>query len=180
LSSCAITSKDAETQYSESEMPTSNEIKLKDEFEKDNLNNSSIEAFEDRAIEKVKEFFEYANVVQDSSIDRALRKSAQDQCHSLFYKDIGIIGLNNKKYSVDEFLDSLYQNRIYLPSISDLLVSKKYQKSSKEDFYSGEIKFTYEHNGENGKVVTILIKSNKIFGEDVKEVWEVYLKEAML
>ncbi len=177
---CAITSKEVESEYSQSEFPSESEAALIKDFEADLLDKESIDVFEKRAVEKVKEFFEYASIIQDTTINLDLRKKALEQCRHLFYEDIGTVGVNNKKYEIHEFLDNLLTNKIYLPSISDILISKRYHKSSKEDLYSGEVSLSYRQDDENGKVITILVKSNKVFGEEIREVWEVYLKEASL
>lgn len=159
------------------------------EFESDSLSAKSIQAFEQRAVQKLKDVSDYIGILSNSSLDLSFRKQARRMMlegfinpHTeVFFSTLPDNQLVN--FTITQFADSLLANRysnlkieVENPQITQPL------RFQKEQIYVGRIAFDLKITQGNQtltlqpmKATVYLLKREKSFGAYSTEVWEVFL-----
>lgn len=168
---------------------------LEKEFVSDSLKRDNITAFEERAVQKLKDYANYIEIISDKTYDYEFRLQAFDMAIKLFanqyiiIKD-SILTLNGgKKYDVKSFMLKILSsdNKKITISLSDIHFSEPLKYKSK-GIYEGKINFKEnvsfisknnisETKKQYNKTVRIVLtKINKDFGANKKSsVWDVAL-----
>lgn len=162
------------------------------EFEIEKLDETKLNAFEERAIEKIQDFGEYVMIYSKRDYDTAFKAQAGKMIFDLFIdsnveinidlsngrsEDIALIGFM-------EQLDSCDYNELVVSS-HDFVLDSPLQ-SSGDSFYKGVVSYSNRivglrsgdslliHSASN-KVEIIVKKVNKRFGDRSNLIWKVFL-----
>lgn len=147
-------------------------------FTSDKLTDADLIAFEDRAKQKLTDLYGLLEIVADGKYEMKLRQDAKKQAVELFSsRDSKIYGI-----SINTLLDSLLKtNQASGIEISPPQVIENFRKEKALNIYSGTLSISLKYQNEkNKKVVSasiLLIKTEKLFGTEKKQVWTVYLSE---
>lgn len=146
-------------------------------FTSENLTPSDVDAFETRAIQKVKDFYNYLNIICNPQYDIQLRNAAKSQALDMFYsKESTVDGVK-----LESVLDSCVKSgkqatwQILQASTEKVLILNKDHSG-----YDGSISFNLVVNSgafTDKEVSIVLCKKAKKFGSDTKMVWTVLLNE---
>ena len=164
------------------------------EFENDTLSLASLKAFEVRASQKLKDVYDYAQIILDPSIEKSFKNQAKQMMLALFDNEgttIEITLNENEKpqaIPIKNFINNLLNTNSPKPifDIKDIKPSKEIRKYNKDNAYRGQLTFLQTiYRTDNSKPVIIqfgkmtasyfIIRVKKEFGASTKEVWEVLL-----
>ena len=146
--------------------------RVKDEFEADYLNEEGLFVFEQKAEQKLKDFADYMNIANDTSLDSAFRTQAETMTQELFF--LRHVPAISRHPTFELFIDSIH-------------VIEPLQRTGSSG-YQGILGFRLEVR-EYIKGDTILIaprwkmidmiatKTSSQFGSDTLEIWKVFLGE---
>lgn len=167
---------------------------IENKFEEDELSDDILSAFEKRAIQKLKDIFDYINIYADTSLSIRFREQAKHMIQENFFekKDVEIF-YNNLEILEDSVNTTLYYSKngqTFKTEISSIEITNHFLKKS-DLTYSGEIQFTPRIeviNSSNSvdsvnfqsRIKFLAVKTKKHFGNETAEVWELYLTEAKL
>lgn len=165
------------------------------EFEKDSLSETTLEAFEKRATQKLEDAADYIQILSDSSIDRSFRLQARQMLIAVFEKKTNTIPFDLsgkgelKKLNTLQFADSLLSDRYsrLKVEIADIETLKALSLKGKKT-YEGVLSFTqkvYHYQQDtpiklskyNMEVVIVVKRTTKRFGTSTKKIWEVLLRD---
>ncbi|MBC8315982.1 MAG: hypothetical protein ISR57_03665 [Bacteroidales bacterium] len=144
--------------------------RVKDEFEADFLREESLFVFEQKAKQNLKDFADYMNIANDTSLDSAFRNQAKAMTNELFYlRHTPVI---SRYPTFKLFIDSIH-------------VIQPLQRTGDSE-YQGILGFREGVTRVSGqgaitsfislkKVEILAIKSDKLFGTDTLKIWKVYL-----
>ncbi|HEY6159628.1 MAG TPA: hypothetical protein VI112_00355 [Bacteroidia bacterium] len=160
---------------------TQTNIKLENTFTAKKLSAEELAAFELRAEQKLKDFYNYLEVISNPKYDKKLRQDARTQVLELFVS--GEKSIVDGK-AIDGFLDSCMDARsktIPLP-VTEINITKGFNGSNPVNpaIYTGTISFSLSRvqgSSEKHQADIMLIKTEKLFGTEKKLVWTVYLVE---
>jgi hypothetical protein len=160
---------------------TQTNIKLENTFTSKKLSAEELAAFEQRAEQKLKDFYNYLEVISNPKYDKKLREDARKQAMELFVGgEKSVIGGK----TIDGFLDSCMNVRSgTLPlSVTEINITKGFNGSNPINpaIYNGTISFSIprvQGSPEKHQADIMLIKTEKLFGTEKKLVWTVYLVE---
>ena len=164
---------------------------IENEFIKDELSIEDLSAFEIRAAQKLKDISEYIIMNADTGISVQFRKQANQMIRENFFeKNDANMFYKNLELLEDTLNTALYYLKyggLFKTEFSSIEITNHFQKES-DLKYVGEIQFTQRVSflNQSDTVVTNLprrinmmaIKTRKNFGNEIQEVWEVYLGEA--
>ena len=147
-------------------------------FTANSLDEQQVGTFQERSIQKLKDFYNYLTIISNPKFDNRLKENVKIQANQLFYgQDCKVDG----KHSYD-FIDSCFNLKAGVEwKASNISVSKNMSPKAKDSatgFYRGELTFKESVNGKLSKVKKveiILSKSEKMFGESKREVWSVFI-----
>lgn len=154
----------------------------------------SLTAFEQRAKQKVFDFFDYVEIISDTGYNITLRKHSVELALKLFVDDDCVIQETDlksnkvKELTISKFLNDLLVSGqgILKASISEIEIANKLQKKS-ENVYSGSITFksstdildsTLKSKTDNivsKKIIIVLKKTPVQFEKEKKLIWRVFL-----
>ncbi len=162
------------------------------EFEIEKLDEIKLNAFEERAIEKIRDFGEYVMIYSRQDYDSAFRSQAGEMIFDLFIdNNAGInIDLTNGKseeltlYGFMEQLDSCKYDELIVSSQDFVLETPLH--FSRDSLYKGEVTYYDKIIGINSgdsllihsatnRVEIIAKKVNKNFGDRSNLIWKVFL-----
>lgn len=169
------------------------------EFEKDQLSVLALKAFEQRAMQKVTDFADYLSIISDKSLDSIFKNQASEMLVSLFYHEKVDITVHYPKVNylkqegLKDFLSFLQnENTPKLKiNVSGFIVEDSLIYISNKR-YSGEISciFSVQNQGKgeailpDGTYKTSFDiesrKTDKQFGADQKQIWEIFLSDISL
>ena len=171
--------KESESNFNESDFPSENEIEIMESFESEKLDSVALATYDRRALEKAEEFFEYCSIMSDAQIAETMRKKAREQCVNLFVRE-GIVILNEEAMGVNEFLNLVYASSITIENPTIIEIDKGFSLTSSPGVFSNKLIFSSESMITNGHSIAVVIKSKKVFGEQERDIWEVFIKEVHL
>jgi hypothetical protein len=163
---------------------------IENEFMKDELSMEDLNAFKIRAVQKLKDIADYINITADTSISVQFRKQASQMIRENFIEKSDLkIFYKNLEILEDTLNSALYYIKyggIFKTEFNSIEIVNHFQKDS-DLKYSGEIQFSQRISYLNqlDTVVTsftkrismVALKTEKNFGNETQEVWEVYLGE---
>jgi hypothetical protein len=162
-------------------------------LQNDSLTFKNIKAFEQRAIQKLQDLKDYFEILSDSTIEQTFKKQALDMARGLFASGDNTITfklLENQEITalkVDSFFISLQNDKygVLTLQIYNVSVTNSIKKLDDAE-YKGAIKFRLFVFEKQVNTKTLLNKTNmqcdiiakkvkKKFGNETKQVWEVFL-----
>lgn len=166
---------------------------IENEFIKNELSIKDLDAFEKRAIQKLRDIADYISINADSAVSVLFRKQANHMIRenfiekddvSNFYKNLEI-----REDTLNTILYHLKYESLFKTEFSSIEIIKRFQKES-DLIYTGEIQFTQRISFLNQADTVLVslpqqinihaIKTGKNFGSEMQDVWEVYFSEPKL
>ncbi len=183
--SCATTNREdlAVSAEQRAENKISN-TRLEEQFYTDQPGADVLEAFGVSAISKLKDCYEYLQVISNQQYDTTFRKQAMAQVRTLFSDSSAVpfTGLDNVPDLLPAFLDRLYQGEWEEPvwQVSGIMLRKLPEGGASTAFYKGQLTYRLTLNGEsvseNPVVQNIIVRKTLTdFGSETAEVWKVFL-----
>ncbi len=171
--------KESESNYNESDHPSESETSLLSSFETNVLDSIALAAYDKRSLEKVEEFFEYSAIIGDTSIPAEIRKKAGEQLISLFNKKKGKINIGGSQISIKKYVHQIMEEEFKLDDIpADFKLTSTFSQNVSSPEFSNKVNFLYQN--ENGNAISILVKSKKVFGQEERNIWEIFLQEVSI
>lgn len=169
----------AELSYEERQTAMFNRIES--EFEKEQLGEQDLKAFENRSLQMFSDLIDYVNVLADTSLSNEFRNQSQEMLSDLFVTEneldsfLGIYNLN--KDENDSRINFKGGNPVTFKIISCAVFDHLSLQSDLS--YSGSIKFNISANvpgfvWQENLLEIQLQKIPKQFGEETLEVWKVF------
>ena len=164
---------------------------IENEFVNDELTPNILFAFEKRAVQKLSDLDDYLNIYADTSLSKEFRLQARQMIIESFNDKI-----NLQKYyqnlalledTVHLYLHHSVNTEPLCTEINSILVSDSFQKKTMLG-YTGELQFTQKIfrivSGDtlfmktfNIHLEIITSRTEKEFGNQIQNVWEIYLGE---
>jgi hypothetical protein len=156
-------------------------------FTTDSLSDSTINAFESRATQKISDLRDYISILSDTSLDKTFKQQAMNMALKLFISKKSLVPnpliTGDDNIMILSLLDSLKTGslanlRLLVSSIEILEHAKKQGK-----VYEGIVEFDLRYKGgetrfgDDTKVQCMfsIKKIKKAFGTESKLIWEVFL-----
>lgn len=143
--------------------------RVKDGFQADFLDEESLVAFTQKAKQKLKDYSEYMNIINDSSSDSAFRMQALSMTNALFYRNTGPTEFfPGQVMTIDSIwlIEPMhFSEEINYAGIIGF--REKIMQKSEQD----SITCSYSVK----KMEIVVVKSTKQFGSDTLRIWQVYL-----
>ncbi len=174
---------------SANEMPAAapTEAELTDQLTADRLSPAQLRAFELRAQQKLRDFFDYLTLVGDPALDSTFRTEAAEQATALFTNPRAVVriaptGQSAEDRVVGQWLKALAKSdeaATFLMGEPALIRPLTLGDSSQ---YRGALSVPVPSAGDGESEaqtyqVNVLVKRvDKDFGEDEMQVWEVFLE----
>jgi hypothetical protein len=184
LAACASISNE-EVNFRKVSIDDAKDLTIENQFVSDELSTVHLKAFEKRAIEKLRDFADYVDIISDQSYEEEFRKLAMSQAKGLFieHSEIKLMdGFNSRR--IELFLDEVKERSINTKVlISDIAIETQL-KESIGSLFEGTLTFGFsvlstEHQEVNHlqkrKMEFFLMKTPKSFGTNQKMVWEIFL-----
>ena len=163
---------------------------IEDSMLTDSLDNQSLQAFEEKAIQKIIYFGELSSLIYNHKIDSSMQNNAIKQMTDLFLNDNVTIDFsldddsNIKSYTVTEITyinPDPHNNLIQIDNNSFQLLQPLYRKN--QFLYHGKLQFiqTIQRNTNSStnvhpfQVDFYIKKIRKQFGTDSMFIWQVFL-----
>ena len=150
--------------------------KLEDKFTSGKVSEAELKVFEERAVQKLKDFNDYLDIISNKKLDKRMRQDAIKQAEALFTSPDCKIRFTYENMSISDYINRKYKyGNGASPQIDSVTVGEPLT------FSNGSYKGTLHGRSSNGGVaptITIqmqLIKVQKKFGDEVKDVWDVRL-----
>ena len=180
LNACATSHRDKMREEAEENAAIGK--RLESQFTTDQMTEEKLEAFEVRAQQKLQDFADYLNILADTSIDSIFREQAIRQTLNLFASDSVTVTMDDQKKSIRTFLEDIRQQEGGKGKfdVAEIEVTTPLASTTPRQF-SGVLSFQQTWSGEEAPVAAtrqmhILVKKvEKSFGEEKKQVWEVFL-----
>jgi hypothetical protein len=142
------------------------------------VNEPQVGTFQQRGIQKLKDFYNYLTIISNPTYDKVLRENAKNQAKQLFYgSDCSV---NGKKYA--DYIDSCFNLKkgVEWKAVDVMVAQSMNATTDNRDtvIYKGELSFKESKDGVIGadkKAEIILSKGEKQFGNTKKEVWSIYI-----
>lgn len=180
--SCAIANREEVSMASEVPAGTTHSL-LEKQLHADELGPEVLKAFELKAFSKLKECYEYFQVISDQGYDTAFRRQAITQTLTLF-SDTTVFpqtGLDDSAVSLPLFLEDLYLGKWEKTSykVSQLALKEPLLLNA-DRAYKGQVTYLLQLNdqyiSEEPVLQDIVVKKvTTDFGTDTTEVWKVFL-----
>jgi hypothetical protein len=166
---------------------------IENDFIKDELSIEDLNAFEKRAIQKLQDITDYINIYADTNISVQFRKQANQMIVENFIEsnDVNIF-YKNLELLEDTLNTALYYLKyggLFKTEFSSIEITNHFKKEP-DLKYKGEIQLIQRiaYISQSDTFVTsfprrigmIAIKTEKYFGNEIEDVWEVYFSEAKL
>jgi hypothetical protein len=145
-------------------------------FTTNELSENDLYSFEKRAGQKVRDLYSYLEIVSNPKTEIKLREEAKKQALELFaYKSCTLDGI-----TVEKVLDSCMKitNRGLVPFATTTTITNKLAPGTDSPIYVGGLDFTLCYNSAHivyKRADFMLVKTEKIFGNEKKEVWTILL-----
>jgi hypothetical protein len=184
LSACASISNNEETSFRRLPMDDHKEVVIESQFTAEVPSSISLNAFERRAMEKLKDFSDYLGIISDQSYDVEFRQKAVVQARSMFIDHSKIRFERYGAQKIDIFLSNLQENAEKSKIIISNIALGEPLKETVAALYEGSLIFDFYMISNDGtpmadkhsmKAEFFLIKTSKLFGTTQKVVWEIFL-----
>ena len=148
---------------------------------KANFSAETLQAYQESSFSKVNDFYEYAQLLTNTTISKELKKEIKTAVHSLFKENdvtvINFLSSEKEKITLNKFLTLLEKEK------NSRFKARK--ANEKVQFFNDHWINHYYLEIERNKQITIVEIKQKVyfsenlksFGENQKEVWSVYLGE---
>lgn len=157
------------------------------DLSKDKLDEKDLEAFQNRAIQKVDELFQYLEVMADHANKDAVRDRAFQIAEKQFNESAQFY-TGSKGQAIHEYLKKCRNSTAY-KSLESITVSKPFAIKS-EGHFEGKIQARYKDQDsktnvkgskiKEEEITVFLIKKEKTFGSEKRFVWELSLQKIEL
>jgi hypothetical protein len=167
---------------------------IENDFINDELSMKSLDAFEKRAIQKLKDISDYINIYADTSLSVQFRIQAGQMIKESFPENTYVQKFFNsfelQEDTVNGFLYHTGNLQTFRTAIDSVVISDRLTLKSVSN-YTGTIQFTQKtvlinstdtivSNSFRCRLNIMAIKTRKNFGDKTEDVWEVYLGEIQL
>jgi hypothetical protein len=146
-------------------------------FKKNIPNTVELEAYEEKCIQKLKDFVDYLDIIRNPAYDSLMRKQAVSQATGSFVSENNKVDFTGKEMNLKTLLDAVYldKNKKLSFSVSDIKIKDHFHL--KGNGYRGKLTFKVLKNGKLAEktIVISLVKIEKHFGNDDDIVWTVFL-----
>lgn len=148
---------------------------IEDNFTSAHVSDTVLRAFEQRAVQKLKDLGDYLVIIANPSLDDKLRKAAMVQAEALFASVGCGTGMPVGNLSLPDFLTKVYKGEIAPAEIQHVTVENRL--ALHQGNYAGTVNNSFSHNNtmQQQAYGIVLSRIRKQFGNEVKEVWEVKL-----
>jgi len=150
-------------------------------IEEDQLSPENIEAFEELAIQKLRDFMDYLDIISNPDYESEFRSQALSMAEALFFEGEimdSLLTSNQGIINIETFLSEVSNQKhgVLTPKIKAVKVSKPFELEGDE--LIGELSFDQKVNKQKvSRTVTIILKqTTKDFGKTQKFVWSVFLR----
>ncbi len=149
---------------------------IEDLLEAPMLSESELSFFESRAVQKLEDYYEYLNLIQQSELDSTFKQQAIDMAKALFYNQQTIDSNLGYLSQIETALDStiILDKALKLNRITTATPFKAANNNSYQMQLNHQVK--HSKGKANRSAVVLLIQVRKKFGDQEKRVWEVFLK----
>jgi hypothetical protein len=183
LSACASISNE-EVSHRKLSIEAPKDIAIESQFTAEEPSPTHLRAFERRAMEKLKDFGDFLDIISESTYDQEFRQQAQSQARSMFIEHSKIRLNRVGDQRIDLFLGGLRENPMKKNMlISDISIERPL-KETIGSLYEGILGFSLSmvtdgdkstENPRKMKADFFLMKTSKMFGTNEKVVWEIFL-----
>jgi hypothetical protein len=158
------------------------------------LTPSYLQAFENRGIQKIRDYLDFIAIISDKSYDTTLRKYSIAQAEKLFDNPFCMVTekldvKTNQKNSADAFFKRVYSTNCekIKTGMSDAQI-KQHLVMNKDSVYTGSVTIKqsmafYDQQGKvqktvvSNKTVSLVVRRTpKTFGKDNMLIWEVAIR----
>ena len=151
---------------------------MENSFTAEKLTNKQVLIFQQRAIQKLQDFYDFLGIVSNPVYEKHMREDAKAQAKQMFYQaDCTVDGKLAKTY-----IDSCFglKTRLALKVVNVKVKDTMKMQANVLDneYYQGVITFNLSSGTETTTTKTayvVLARSNKQFGAAKKEVWTVFI-----
>lgn len=149
------------------------------------LSPEQLQAFEGRAIQKSRDYFDLLKLVTDPDIDASMREQATEMAIGLFWPEDGIVRgwgrmlLPDTIITIRMKINMLQADRgANYGEMKQVSIAQPLQRTD-EDSYQGELKWEMLEKGKSRQhyVRFWVIRREKVFGLTTRTIWEVLLGE---
>ena len=144
------------------------------------LPKNNLLAFEQRALQKLEDFYGYLNIIADSTYDTAFRQYSRSLAVQLFDHQTQVLW-QGKSYSIEQFVSNWYsQSQPGKFALEQPKVTKGFGVL-RSGAYFATLAYTIHTNGAEHSYTTLMKtevvvkKTVKHFGHESKPVWEAFL-----
>lgn len=146
-----------------------------------NLSSQQVSVFQQRAEQKIKDFIETISLLQNKKYPSEIREKASQKALKSFVNEnikVKNLPISAQNQAIKEYLSQiLKQENATEISIQKITLLKPFSKTYNGDYnatYSLSLKYGAQKNA-NIQVNTLLKRTQKTFGTEKKEVWEVLI-----
>jgi len=148
---------------------------VKDEFGAEYLNEESLFAFEQKAKQKLRDYADYLNIANDSSLDSAFRIQAATMTDELFYSRNVPVITKHSTFSI--FIDSIHVIEPLHRSASSEYQGVLGFRLELREYAAGDTVIT----GPAWKIIDMVAaKTTSRFGNDSLSIWKVFLGDHII
>ena len=184
LASCATANREEVSVPAESPVETTtSHTRLEEQINADELSPEVLEAFELQAQTKLKDCYEFLQLISNPGYDTTFRKQAITQTLALFSNGSGLLqtGLDLAQVTLPLFLEELYQGKWGETRYQvSRIVLKVPLAMTSDTRYAGQIAYRLKLNdqyvSEGPFLQDIVVQKVSVdFGGEVSEIWKVFL-----
>jgi hypothetical protein len=149
--------------------------KLDSSFTAPNLSGSDVGPYEIRAIQKVKDFYNFLTIISSPEYDITLRKAAKKEALDLFFSADCSVDNEQAEKLLDSCLNSKQKTAW---QISQVGIKEKLTLDGSNDQYKGLLNYKVSSSSDKWverSAMVILGKKQKKFGDEMKQVWTVFI-----
>jgi hypothetical protein len=147
-------------------------------FTAQSVNEPQMGTFQQRGIQKLKDFYNYLTIISNPTYDKRLREDAKNQAKQLFYGS----GCKVNGKPASGFIDSCFNltKTVEWKVVNVAVLQSMAANGAESDTatYHGELTFNESVDAVLSgfkKAEIVLSKSEKQFGEKKREVWSVFI-----
>ncbi|MDB4286089.1 hypothetical protein N9933_02185 [bacterium] len=160
---------------------------LEKPFQVEKVSEEDLRQFEAKALQKLEDFDGYLEIINEDAYEKDMRELAVEVAMADFkdpdpvlMETVGAFSIKNMLYALLE-TDNL-KNRMRM---TNFVLLNPFHWDSKRNIYTGNVKGIrfYElsdSKSSNIEVEIFLVKTQKAFGNEVVEVWEVFLGDMVV
>ncbi|MCH8330179.1 MAG: hypothetical protein IH946_02185 [Bacteroidetes bacterium] len=162
-------------------------ISLDEQFKSDVLADEALDAFENRAMQKLEDFYNFVEIIRGSTTDSVLNRQAKRLALNLFSNSDCSIIIPEKEITIIDYLESQRSEDFGKLNTSIFNVTVSDPLTLMDDVtFAGKLSFQLQGSKkgsvEQGKksVFIMLRKVPKSFGKEEQLIWQVFLCDISL